>query len=98
MATLTFAEIVAAASKLSPGQKAALAHTLQVSANRSPTRKELIAELEVLRAAGAFEDVQSLRDKFANPALDNISDEDLRATIHEVATEWEKELDELFSN
>jgi hypothetical protein len=40
--------------------------------------------------------VESLSAKYANPALDNLSDEELRSSIHEAATEWEKELDELF--
>jgi hypothetical protein len=42
--------------------------------------------------------VESLRNRYANPALDDLSDEELRATIHEAATEWEKELDEFFSD
>jgi hypothetical protein len=63
-----------------------------------PTREDLIAELEALRAAGAFNNVESLRNKYANPALDALTDEQLSADIHEAATEWEKELDEFFGD
>jgi hypothetical protein len=102
MIDLTFEELVAAARKLPAEQKAALIQTLQAPVNKgsplAPTREELIAELEALRAAGAFNHVESLRNKYASPALDDLSDEQLRATIHEAATEWEKELDELFSD
>jgi hypothetical protein len=82
---------VAAARKLPPAQKAALVQTLQTPPASSPTRQELIAEKEALRAAGAFEHVKSLRNKCANPALNELSDEELRATIYEAATEWEDE-------
>ena len=98
MATLSFQELVAAASKLPPAQKAALVQTLQASSQLRPTRDELIAELEALRAAGAFEQVESLRNKFDNPASSALSDDELHTTIRDVATEWEKELDEFFSD
>jgi hypothetical protein len=97
VADLTFKELVEAVRKLPPAQKAALVQTLHVPISNSPTREELIAEMEALRAAGAFDQVESLSNKYANPALDDLSDEELRATIHEAATEWENELDELFS-
>jgi hypothetical protein len=41
-----------------------------------------------------FDDVESLRNKYANPALDALTDAQLSADIHEAATEWEKEPDE----
>jgi hypothetical protein len=63
-----------------------------------PTREELIAELEFLRAVGAFDDAESLRNKYANPAAPDWTDEQLSAAIHEAATEWEKELDEFFGD
>src|SRR5258707_2654646 len=38
-----------------------------VDSYRSPTREELIGELNDLRAAGAFKNVESLYGKYANP-------------------------------
>lgn len=97
MANLTFKELVAAASKLSPAQKAVLIHTLQGPISNSPTREQLIAEMEAMRSAGAFDHVESLNNKYASPASANLTDAELRATIHDAATEWEKELDEFCS-
>jgi hypothetical protein len=94
---ITFEEILQAAQKLNPQQKALLAQSLEIPPlDMGPTREELIAELEALRAAGAFDHVESLRNKYANPALDALTDAQLSADIHEAATEWEKELDEFF--
>ncbi|MHB8628631.1 MAG: hypothetical protein ACYDBJ_16515 [Aggregatilineales bacterium] len=64
----------------------------------SPTREELIEELNVLRAAGAFEHVESLYGKYANPNAPELSEEAFHAQMHAIATEWEKELDEFYSN
>ena len=99
MADITFEEILQAAQKLNPQQKALLAQSLDMPPlDMGPTREELIEELETLRAAGAFDNVESLRNKYANPALDALTDEQLSADIHEAATEWEKELDEFFGD
>lgn len=97
MADITFDEIVQAARKLSPQQKSLLARSLELPPlDIGPTREDLIAELEMLRESGAFDNVESLRNKYANPALSDLTDEQLAADIHEAATEWEKELDEFF--
>jgi len=99
MADITFEEILQAAQKLNPQQKALLAQSLDMPPlDMGPTREELIEELETLRAAGAFDNVESLRNKYANPALNALTDEQLSADIHEAATEWEKELDEFFGD
>ena len=45
----------------------------------------------------AFEKVESLRNKYADPPLE-LTDEELLASLHEIATEWEAELDEFFSD
>ncbi len=61
---------------------------------REPTREELIQELDALRAAGAFKNVDSLYGKYANPDAAEISEEAFHADLHAIATEWEAELDE----
>ena len=99
MADITFEELVEAAQKLNPQQKAMLLESLELSpADMSPTREELIEELETLRVSGAFDHVESLRNKFANAGNLDLTDEQLAADIHEAATEWEKELDEFFGD
>jgi hypothetical protein len=97
MADITFEDIMQAVPKLNSRQKALLAQRLETLAlDLGPTREELIAEFKILRATGAFNNVESLRNRYANPALKNLTDEQLLADIHEAATEWEEELDEFF--
>ena len=94
MVDLTFEEIVQAAQKLTPPQKAALVETLNTGdENDRLTREQAIAELQALRATGAFDHVESLAGKYARPGID-ISVEDLNAYLHEIGTEWEQELDD----
>lgn len=88
MADITFEDIIQAVPKLNPQQKALLVQTLEMlSLDSGPTREELIAELKLLHARGAFNNVESLRNKYANPVLDNLTDEQLLADIREAATE-----------
>ena len=99
MTNLTFEEILEAARQLSPRQKALLVQELELlPIDMGPTRDELIVELEALRNAGAFDNVESLRNKYANPTLDALTDEQLAEDIREAATEWEKEMDEFFQD
>lgn len=98
MADLTFEEIVQAAQKLPPEQKALLVQRLQPSESEGLTREKILAEFERRKAAGLFKNAESLRNKYYNPALDDLTDEQLLADIHEIATEWEKELDEFFGD
>jgi hypothetical protein len=65
---------------------------------RSPTREELIEELDNLRAAGAFSKAESLYGKYANPTVPEMSEEEFHADLHAIATEWEQELDEFDAN
>src|SRR5688572_10443017 len=98
MADMTLNDIYRAALKLPPDQQSALIERLQMhrrAASDEPlTREKLIAELERRRASGAFEKTEDLRNKYYNPAADDLTDEQLRAEIYEIATEWKKELDE----
>lgn len=96
MAEFTFEELVAAVEKLPPEQQAALAYRLHQTASEhgeALSREQALAELDALRAAGAFDRVESLLGKYAGA---DVSQEDLDAAIHEAATEWEDELDEFF--
>jgi hypothetical protein len=97
MADITFEELMQAAQKLPPEKKAVLIHSLQYDTEPvSLTREQAIAELESLRAAGAFVGVESLMGKYSRPGL-NVSDEELNAYLHEIGTEWEHELDDLIN-
>ena len=57
--------------------------------------KDLIDELDNLRAAGAFKNVESLYGKYANPNAPEMTEEEFHAQLHAMATEWEQELDDL---
>jgi hypothetical protein len=83
MMDISFEEIVKAVQKLNPQQKAALMVSLQATPMTSLTREQAIAELEALRAAGAFDHVESLRGKYVRPGLD-ISDEELNSYLRTV--------------
>ncbi len=85
MADITFEEIIQAVKMLTPEQKLQLRQALETP-NVEPTRASLIAELEARRASGSFVHVESLRNKYANPALDDVTDNELSATIHDAAT------------
>jgi hypothetical protein len=99
MAELTFDEILQAAQKLTREQKALLAQSLNPPPETEGlTREKVLAEFKRRKAAGMFKNAKSLRNKYYNPALDDLTDEQLLADIHEIATEWEKELDEFFGD
>lgn len=98
MVMLTFTELVKAAHQLAPEEKVALLRSLQADVPTEETRltrEQAIVELEALRAAGAFEHIDSMRGKYARPDLSGVTDEELNAYLREVGTEWEAELDDL---
>ncbi len=74
MTNIAFETIVQAVHELSPAQKMALIFSLQREMTQEVelTREQALAELEALRAAGAFDTVESLRGKYANPDTDPI--------------------------
>ncbi len=94
---MTFEQVLKAAISLRPEQKIILVKTLQAApgAPADPTRAQLIAELEALRAAGAFKQVSSLRNQYPAAALKTVSDQQVLAAIHEASSEWEADLGEL---
>ena len=92
---MTFEQVFEAALSLRPEQKAVPVKTLQVVAPNTPadpTRAQLIAELEALRAVGAFKHVTSLRNPYPTPSLKYVNDKQLLAAIHETSNEWEADL------
>jgi hypothetical protein len=87
MANMTFDEIRRAAEQLSTEEQAALIDYLlqrnKLTYQNPPvTRESLLAEFERRKASGAFENVESLRGKFADPALD-LSFEEIQGILNE---------------
>ncbi|MBI5670839.1 MAG: hypothetical protein HZC41_22840 [Chloroflexi bacterium] len=100
MADISFEEVAQLAEKLTKEEQAALIERLQqrVHPRRSGlTQEQVLAEFERRKANGEFENAESLYGKFAHPATD-LADDSLLKTIHEIATEWEQELDEFFGD
>ena len=97
MTQSTFEQVLTAALSLPPEQRRELALALQNAtvAPANSLREQLIAELEHLREERAFKGVDSLRNQYPAPALEYVSDEQLRSAIHESACEWEADLGEL---
>lgn len=60
----------------------------------SPALASLKAELVKRREAGAFENNESLADRWAKKDLD-IDDQELAAGLQEISTMWEQDLDDL---
>jgi len=95
MSDVTFEQVLEMAEQLTPEEQARLVEQLQETLlDYGVTREQLWAELKALRAAGAFDNVESLYSKFANPAAD-VSEEELSSYLHKIGTEWEEEMDEL---
>jgi hypothetical protein len=101
MSAVLYDEVLRLARQLSADERAALIQQLQATLPEPEsgrvTRDMMIVELEHLRATGAFENVESLRNKYADPPL-TLSDEELNASLHEIASEWEEDIDSLFGN
>ena len=102
MADITYDEVAKLAEQLSSSEQLKLIYHLRMKqatqyaqvSLQSPTREELIQELGALRATGAFDSVESLYGKYANPSAPDLSEEEFHAELHKIATEWEQELDE----
>jgi hypothetical protein len=93
---MTFNELVSAAEVLDPPHKLLLIQRLQATLPPSMalTRQAALAEIETLRAQGAFENVSSLMGKYAKADV-QVSDDELREVLRQIGTAWESELDEL---
>ena len=77
---VTFEQVYQLAEQLKEEEQAALAEKLLAKRPRKftgqVTREMLLAEHERLKAAGAFENVESLYGKYANPDVD-VNEEEL---------------------
>lgn len=65
--------------------------------NLNPTREDLLAEIDLTRRLPVKPE-DSLLGKYANPSLALLSTADLQADLHTIATEWEQELDEFYTD
>ena len=92
-----YEDVLELAKQLTPEEQTALIEHLRARQTGQVTREMLLAEFERRKAAGLFENAQSLYGKYAEPRVD-ISEEALEASIREASTEWEKELDEFFGD
>jgi hypothetical protein len=97
MIEMTYEQVIKAVQMLRPEQKAALVKTIELEswAGTGVTRAQLLAESEALRALGAFDRPDSLRNRFANPSVAYVTDHQLLSVIHEAAVEWETDLAEI---
>lgn len=98
---MTLQEIAAEAERLDPQDRIWLIQRLQASldapvVDRGVTREGILADFDRRKAAGLFENVESLYGKYAGGA--DVSQEELDALFHEIGTEWEQELDEFFGD
>jgi hypothetical protein len=98
MGDMTFEQVLESARQLSTAERALLVEELQETLLPEPddgiTIEQLDAELAQLRAAGAFEHVESLRGKFARPGVD-LSEEELNISIREIRDQWKEDMVEL---
>jgi hypothetical protein len=101
MSDVTFEQVYELAKQLPSEEQVLLVESLQANwsteLDYGVTREQLLAEMEELKASGAFDNVESLYEKYANPEVD-ISFEDLQSYLHEIGTEWEKEIEEFFGD
>jgi hypothetical protein len=96
MTEMNLDDVFRAAMKLPPDQQDVLLSRLQTLRSRPPrmTREQVLAEFERRKAAGAFDRVESMRNVLVNPAVNDLTDEELRSQLRGFSTEWEQELDD----
>lgn len=95
---VTFEQVYQLAEQLPLDEQLNLAEKLRAKVPRKltgkVTREMLLAEHERLKLVGAFENVESLYGKYANPDID-VNHEDLLATIREIRDQWKEDFPEL---
>jgi hypothetical protein len=95
---VSYNDVLQLAEQLTVEEQQALARQLlSTSKPIDLTREHVLAEFERRKVAGEFDNFEILRNKYAQPDND-LSEEQLLATLHDIATEWEQELDEFFGD
>ncbi len=99
MASPIYNQMIQLADQLSQPEQLALARyllsLLSTPFDEPVTLEAIQAEHQRRLAAGAFEHIERLQDKYARPDVD-LSDDELRAGIKAFAKEWEQELDDFY--
>ncbi len=96
----TFDQVLQAAKQLTPEEQAALIAHLQSGSAASSAergallRQQLLAEFEKRKAAGAFDNLESLKGKYARAGAPADADE-MESYLRGLSTEWEEDLDDL---
>lgn len=98
MADYTLDQVIQIVEALKPAERHILFRHFEAPYPTLPgyiTLEALQREFQHRMASGAYENVESLRSKYAQPTK-NLSAEELTASIKAVASEWEQEIDEFF--
>lgn len=102
MSTMSFDQILHAAEQLTPQEQDALIAHLRARSEASSSargallRERIGAEFTRRKAAGAFDNLESLKGKFARPGAPADADE-VESYLRSLSTEWEEDLDDLAS-
>jgi hypothetical protein len=98
MVNVTLNDVYQAAMQLPPEDRNTLIQRLQLQKrlNQSEpvTREALLAELERRRAAGLYENLESLEGKFARPGTE-VNPDEVEAYLYSLNNEWESDLDDI---
>jgi hypothetical protein len=102
MNSLSFDQILRAAKQLTPQEKDNLIAHLRAGEEDSPSehgmllREKLMAEFDRRKAAGAFDQLESLKGKFARAGT-HPNAEDVESYLQSLNTAWEEDIDDLAS-
>jgi hypothetical protein len=101
MSDVTFEQVYELAKQLPSEEQVLLVESLQANwsgeLDYGVTREQLLAEMEELKASGAFDNVESLYGKYVSSNA-QWKDGELEDYLHEVRTEWEKEIEEILGD
>lgn len=100
MAAVIYEDILEQVGQLKPSEQKALLEHLQAKwqpqASGRVTREMILAEMEQKRAEGAYENVESLRNKYASPNFENVTFKEIDDYLIEIGREWEEEIDRFY--
>jgi hypothetical protein len=101
MSTLSFDQVLQAAEQLTPQEQDALIAHLRARGGASPSerdialREKIKAEFARRKAAGAFDNLESLKGKFARPGALPPDADEVESYLRSLSSEWEEDLDDL---